>query len=207
MDFLYLLIPTFFIILFLTPLFVEVKLTLDVLTFSGVLSVFLFKIKLHHLIYRVENHRLIMQEEKDDDEKEFEFDSRQVVFYKSLLSEVKDKTRLKELFVFYNLGLNDAFASAMAAGTVNTALLIFFTAIKNQKPTASLGVYDTVSYNREIAEFAVKTKISVTLFDILYALFIAYITSVRFVHKENEKKSKQNAEEKNINKNFAKYKN
>ncbi len=187
MNFLYLLIPAFFIILFLTPLFLEVKLTLDVKTFSGVLSVFLFKIKVHHLIYSFEKNKLIVQGENEDDQgQEFDMSSREVVFYEQLVKEIFDKTRLKYLFVFYNIGLNDAYLSAMVAGAINTALLIFFTTLKNSKPTASFGVYDTVSYNRELCEFAVKTKVSVTLFDMIYSLLYAYITSIRFAHKQEE---------------------
>ena len=187
MSYLYLLIPTFFIIIFLAPLFLEVKVTLDVKTFSGVLSVFLFKIKVHHLIYRFEKNKLIVQGENEDDQgQEFDMSSREVVFYEQLVKEIFDKTRLKYLFVFYNIGLNDAYLSAMVAGAINTSLLIFFTALKNSKPTASFGVYDTVSYNRELCEFAVKTKVSVTLFDMIYSLLYAYITSIRFAHKQEE---------------------
>lgn len=186
MDFLYLLIPTVLFIILFMPLFVGFKVTLDALTFSGVISIFLFKFKFHHFIYKFDGKKFVFQEDGKDDG-EFELSEQQMIFYKTLFSEVKDKTRLKTLFVFYNIGLNDAYRSAMTAGTVNAFLLIFFTAIKNQKPTASLGVYDTVSYNREVCEFAIKCRISVTIFDILYALLISYITSVREPKREKEK--------------------
>ncbi len=187
----YLLIPAVTIIILMMPIFFEFKLTLDAFTFSGVLSVFLFKKKLHHLIYKLEKGKLIIQDEESEGQ-EFDLDSREIVFYKDLISEVKEKTRLKELFVFYNIGFGDAFVTAMACGAINNALLIFFTAIKNQKPTASLGVYDTVSYNRHLCEFAVKIKITITIFDILYALLMAYITSVRFVHQKNAQEAGKN---------------
>lgn len=191
----YLIIPTVIIIILMMPIFLEFKVTFDAKTFSGVVSVFLFKIKLRHLIFRFSKGKLIIQDEKSQGQ-EFDADSREVVFYKALFSEVKDKTRLKELFVFYNIGFGDAFVTAMVCGAINSALLIFFTAIKNQKPTASLGVYDTVSYNRDLCEFAVKSKISVTIFDMLYALLMAYITSVRFVHQKNAEMTGENLSQK-----------
>ena len=48
------------------------------------------------------------------------------------MKEIKDKTRLKQLAVFYNIGTGDAFSSAMVAGLVNFVVTSLFTNIKNQ---------------------------------------------------------------------------
>ena len=86
-----------------------------------------------------------------------------------MIKQIKDKARLKEIYLFYNIGLQDAFASAMLCGLINTVATIFFTKIKNEKPTASFGVYDTVSYNKRVLELSFMTKVSISLFDIVYS--------------------------------------
>ena len=101
------------------------------------------------------------------------------------IDEVKDKTRLKEISVYYHLGTGDAFQSAMLGGLINTSLLSFLSSIKNTKPTASLGVYDTISYNRKICQFAIKAIMSISLFDIVYSLLHSVILT-----KKNESKLK-----------------
>ena len=78
----------------------------------------------------------------------------------------------------------------MFAGIINLASLIFFTNLKNTKPTASLCVYDTVSYNRLVLEFAVKTVMTISLIDIAYSFVISLIITNR-ITKEKIKNQKQ----------------
>ena len=101
-----------------------------------------------------------------------------------LFNEIKDKTRLKEISVFYNLGVGDAFQSAMLGGNINVLLFSIMGVIKNAKPTASLGVYDTISYNREVCQFAIKAVMSISLFDVAYSLMRSVILTKRKSNKE-----------------------
>ena len=108
-----------------------------------------------------------------------------MLFMKMFITEIKDKTRLKEISVFYNLGIGDAFASAILGGFINTTLIAFMSSIKNEKPTANLGVYDTISYNRKVCQFSVKTVLSISLFDVVYSLLHSVILT-----KKNENQLK-----------------
>ena len=103
--------------------------------------------------------------------------------------QIKDKIRLKELFVFYNLGVGDAFESAMLGGFLNVAVLTFFTTLKSKKPTASLGIYDTISYNKSIFEIALKGKISISLIDIAYSFLNSVILTWKTKSKEKHNMS------------------
>ena len=173
MNGLYLLIPTFFILLLTMPVFIEVKGTLNVLNMSGVLSVFVFKKKIQHICYQIKGKTFILQDEGGTNEKEVAFDSQEVILYEEFVKQIKNKTRLKELFVFYNIGLSDAFLSAIKNWTTWDPV----STIKNKKPTASLGVYDTVSYNKEVFEISVKGKVSISLFDVVYSFVNSVILS------------------------------
>lgn len=175
----YLLIPFFLIILFFLPIKLEARVSFNVLDFSGALGVFLYKKKLLHEQFWIKGKKIITKSDDEIETKEMDFQSSEVIFIETLTQEIKDKTRLKEISIFYNIGAKDAFLSSMLVGFVNFAITIFLTNVKNQKPTASLSLNDTVSYNREVCQFAVKLIMSISLFDVVYSLINSIIISKR----------------------------
>lgn len=175
MQSLYFLIPMSVIIVLLFPLKFQVRLTFNLESLSGVICLYIFKIKIKYYHYQIKGKNIILKNEKETRMKEVEFDEKQLIIAETFRRQVKNKSRLKELFIFYNLGVGDAFTSAMLGGAINTAFTIMFTTIKNKRPTASMGIYDTISYNREIFEIAGKGSISISLFDVVYSLVMSVI--------------------------------
>lgn len=173
----YLLIPFVLIVLCFIPIKLEARLSFNVLDLSGAFGIFLFNIKLDHEEIWIKHKKIIMKKDNKVESKEIELDSDELIFIQTFIGQIKDKTRLRLISVFYNLGLNDAFMSSMVAGYINVALLTLFTAIKNSKPTASLGVYDSISYNREVCQFAIKIILSISLFDVVYSFIRSVILS------------------------------
>ena len=186
MQSLYYLIPMFLIILFIFPLILQVRVSFSLEDFSGVICLFIFKIKVKYYMYQIKGSKIILQNEKQTKIKEFEFDPSQLVIAQIFKSQLKNKARVKELFVFYNIGLGDAFRSAMVGGVINTAVLTYFTMLKNKRPTASFGIYDTISYNREVFEVAGKGSVSISLFDVAYSLLMSVIL-IKNLAKQNKK--------------------
>lgn len=182
----YLLIPFFIIVVLFIPIKIEGRGSFNVIEMSGAIGIFLYKCKLSHELIWFENKKLYTRKEDSIESKEFEFSSKEMIFVEKLINQIKDKTRLKEISIFYNLGVGDAFESAMIAGHINTILMILLGIIKNQKPTASVGVYDTISYNREVCQFAIKTVMSISLFDVVYSLIRSVILTKRNINKEKE---------------------
>ncbi len=186
MQSLYYLIPMFLIILFIFPLIIQVRVSFNLEELSGVICLFIFKIKVKYYMYQIKGKKIILQNEKQTKIKEFEFDPSQLVIAEIFKSQLKNKARVKELFVFYNIGLGDAFRSAMVGGVINTAVLTYFTMLKNKRPTASFGIYDTISYNREVFEVAGKGSISISLFDVAYSLLMSVIL-IKNLAKQSKK--------------------
>lgn len=182
----YLFIPFAVIVIFMLPLKIKLKFSCNLLEKHGAFAVFLFKTKLMHQQFWVKNGKILLQDDKTSSSTEIEFDSKEVIFTKVLANQIKGKTRLKELFLFYNVGVQDAFASAMLAGGINLFMLIFFTSLKNTRPTASMAVYDTVSYNRQVLEFAFKSNISLSLFDAVYSFVVSLIITNRIAKQKFE---------------------
>lgn len=179
----YLLIPFGLILLCFLPIKMEGKASFNLLEMSGAFGIFLYKIKMTHEEVWISHKKIMMKKDKNVESKEIDLSSKEILFLKIFISQIRDKTRLRLVSVFYNLGTGDAFTSSIAAGYINSILLIFFTSIKNSKPTASLGVYDTISYNKEVCQFAVKIILSITLFDVVYS----FIRSVILTNRRKKK--------------------
>ena len=168
-------IPAFAILLLVFPIFLEVKISFNPLKNRGVVALFLFSKKL--IYYYVEFHGkyITLVNDTETKQEELEFDSPKFAVIEEFIKQVKDKVRLKYLFVYYNIGLGDAFRSAMFAASVNQLLNFVFIRLKSRKPTASFCIYDTVSYNRTIFEMAGRMKISISLFDLVYSFVYSTI--------------------------------
>lgn len=187
----YLLIPFCLILVFFLPIKIEGRASFNILEMSGAVGIFLYKIKLSHELIWIENKKIYTKKEDSVESKEFELSSQEMIFVQMFLNEIKDKTRLKEISVFYNLGVGDAFESAMLAGHINVLLLALMGVIKNAKPTASLGVYDTISYNREVCQFAIKAVMSISLFDVAYSLVRSVILTKRNARQKDKKERRE----------------
>lgn len=185
MDSLYFLIPTFFIILLILPIFLEVRVSFNALDKSGVFCVYLFKKKLQYFIFEIDGREIKLKDEQQTQEKQIDFDSPELAFYQEFVAQIKDKTRLRFLEVFYNIGLSDAYLTGVVCGALNVAILIFFTSLKNSKPTASLALYNTSSFNRTVAELAGVINLSISLFDVAYSFANSVILSKKKSRNQN----------------------
>ena len=177
MSTLYFLIPTVIIILLVMPIFLEVRLSFNLLDKSGVFCIYLFRKKLQYFKFEIDGREIKLKDEEETKEKQIDFDSPEIALYEEFSTQIKDKTRLRFIEVFYNVGLNDAFLTSMICGVINIAVLIFFTSLKNKKPTASLQLYNTSSFNKKVANLATVINLSISLFDVVYSFIISVILS------------------------------
>lgn len=180
---LWLIIPAVIIFLLFLPIILEIKLSYNVLTNTGVISLYLFKKNLIYYIFEINGNHIALKNEDETIEKAIEFDSPELEFYKYLMKEIKEKVRLRFIDVFYNIGAGDAFLTSMLCGAVNTICLTIYSYIKNVKPTTSLGLYDTASYNRNEATIVFKGNLSITLFDLVYSLLLSVIITLKIKNK------------------------
>ena len=180
---LYLIIPAVIILLFFLPVVIELKITYNILTNTGVISVYLYKFNITYYIFEIKGNEISLKGENDKTEKKLELSGPELVFFTSLVKEVLDKLRLRYMDIYYNIGLEDAFLTSMVCGTINLAILLFFARTKNSKPTASLGLFDTVSYNKREAVVILDTNVSISLFDLVYSLTLSGILTMKYKNK------------------------
>ena len=179
LNFLYYLIPAVVIVLLVFPIFVEVRISFNPLFNRGVVALFLFRFKVMYFIFSFHGKYIELENEKETKRQELEFSSQQFALMEEFVRQIKDKVRLKKMYVFYNIGTGDAFGSALVCGVLNFALTQAFLVLKSHKPTASFCVYDTVSYNKTQFEVAGRVAASISFFDVAYSFILSVILTRR----------------------------
>ena len=176
---LYYLIPMVVILVLVLPVFVEVRGSYNPVFNKGVISLFVFKKQIFYYIFSVKGRYIELQNKDETKLQKLEFASEKFAVVEKFMEEIKEKIKLKKLYVFYNIGVGDAFFNAMICGCLNEVLRQVFVRIKNKKPTASFGIFDTVSYNANVCEFAVCGQVSISFFDVVYSFIYSVIITKR----------------------------
>ena len=176
---LYYLIPLFFVLLFVLPVFISVKASYNVLKNRGAMGIFLFGKKIKSLRFALNGSSIKIYEDGEVIEEEIEFNGEEAVLIEEIMKQIKKKVRIKSLQINYNIGLGDAFQTAMLCGAINFAVLTAFTRLKCGKPTVSLLICDNVAYNQTVFEFAISSKISISLIDLVYSFMNSVILTLR----------------------------
>ena len=191
MNSLYYLIPAVVVIILVFPVFAEVRVSFNPLFNRGVVALFLFRIKVFYFIVSFHGTYVELQNEKETKRQEIEFSSQQFAHVEEFSKQIKDKIRLKKMYVFYNIGTGDAYSSALVCGLVNLVLMHVFLVLKSHKPTASFCVYDTVSYNKTQCEVAGRVAASISFFDVAYSFVLSVILSRRRMKNEKANTSQK----------------
>ena len=184
MESLYFLIPAFVIVVLVFPVFAEVRVSFNPLFNRGVVALFLFRFKVLYFIFSFHGKYIELENEKETKRQELEFSSQQFALMEEFSKQIKDKVRLKKMYVFYNIGTGDAYSSALVCGILNYALTQVFLVLKSHKPTASFCVYDTVSYNKTNCEVAGRIAVSISFFDVAYSFILSVILTRRRAKKD-----------------------
>lgn len=168
-------IPAILIILFVLPVVVEVRLSYNPIENTGTIALFLFRKKLLHYVFDLHMSYIVCRNDKETKIQKLSFSGEDFEVLKVFTDEIEDKLKLTKLYVFYNLGIDDAFSGAMISGLVNQLCIQAFLFLKSKKPTASMCVFDNVCYNRQVCEFAVKSVVSISLFETFYSYVYAFV--------------------------------
>ncbi len=169
MRYLYILIPFVFLIIFFIPIRLKVKASYNVFQNRGAMGLFVFRIKLKSLIFRTDNFDLKIYDSLNSQEESFDFSVQESVFAKYFIFQMKKMIKIKRININYNIGLDDAYKSAMLAGFVNAMFLSFISRLKFKKPKASFLLCDNVSFNKRVFEISANMCFSISLFAFVYS--------------------------------------
>lgn len=175
----YLLIPTLIIFLMLTPIFFHVKGSYNVFDNKGAVGIFLFGMRVKWFTFYLDMDGVKLRDDDDKKDRDFDLNSAETLFYYNLIKQISNKTKIKLISVLYNIGFEDAFQTACFCGVVNLMLIMILTRVKCSKPTTSMLIYDNPSFNSKVFQVAVRTKFSITIFDVVYSLIVSLILTNR----------------------------
>lgn len=127
---------------------------------------FSFEVKCDRIILRTNKKRIDMLF--------LEFDPK-LKFYQKLSNEIKDKVKLKYLDIYSRIGTTDASSTALMTGALAVLAKAICSKIKNSKPTATININAFAEFKKKVFEVLVYSKISLSIFDFLYAVVIAWL--------------------------------
>lgn len=179
MESIYLLIPLFLLLVFTIPLIINIRLSFNLKNYTGIVSIYLFKIKIILVIFRLKDHNVIVHKKSKKSESEFELSDKQKRFFEQFIFQIKDKVNIKTLVSFTRIGTQDALVTSIYNGLINSLFAMIFGYVKNLKPYAKIDVVSYPAFNRELFLITLCGKISISFFDILYSFFMASMIEKR----------------------------
>lgn len=175
MQSLWLIIIVLFLILFIVPIFAKLYFSFNVLDNLGAISLYIFFIKIIAYKIKYESGQIVVFTSKHEKDIEIQVSNKQLRFLKQLSVQLKQKIILKKVIIYSRIGLNDAANSAILTGVFNSIVSCFVGYVKNIKKSAKFYVLNNPNYNGYNFTFSSTISCSITIFDVIYALIMAFV--------------------------------
>lgn len=146
---------------------------------SGLVVMKLWNIKIQYFSFQLKPKSIVIRTNNKKTQVEYSFNDPQIKFYENLSLQINEKIKIKHIDIYSNVGTGDAAESALICGVLNVFYKIFSAYIKTMKPTCSINISSHAQFNKKVFDFSVYSKISLSLFDFLYCLFIALLEKDR----------------------------
>ena len=165
----------FFIFLFLfllitLPLAFEIKIQFNCNLKKGHIFIKIFKIRIIDYIVKYENNKILLYNNKNIKKIDFTINKEEINFANIIQKEIFKRIYLNSNILTIDIGIiNNPFILAIIFGSVQSFLNIIYGIISFQKPTSKL-LYKINTYNnKNLAIITMKTKFSISLFNLLFA--------------------------------------
>lgn len=175
MQSLYLLILLFFIILIITPLGFRVKVFYSIKSNRGAVSIKLwcFWIKKIKLIFK--GNKIYVLEKHNNSEIEIELGEPQLRFLQFFNDEVKDKVKLRSVYAFMRVGVDNPFYAALLSSLSQDVVLGVFAYIKNKMQLAHFNLKAYTSFTEFNYIIAFNVRLSLSILDVLYSFVMSIL--------------------------------
>lgn len=141
----------------------------------GLVVVKCWFLKLKHFSFQIASGGIVVRTENTKKQVNYAFSDPKLKFYERLMLEIKDKTKAKSLFVDAEVGANWAKNTAMFCGLTDVALKILCAYVKNMKPTCKMHAMAHPNFQKNVLKISVYSKVSISIFDFLYAVVFAWL--------------------------------
>lgn len=172
-------VPALFMLFLIFPLVFNLRVTMQPFQNIVIFSLCFFKRKLFYSEISISGKKIRIANDKKVIYKEIEFDKAKFDTMQHFVKKVSKKIKIKSIDVLYNVGVGDAFQSAMLCGELNQLCMQSFVYLKHRNPTASLSLSGNVSYNDYVFVLVANNKFSFSTLDILSTFVYAFVTRKR----------------------------
>lgn len=95
-------------------------------------------------------------------------------FYGDLSKEIQDKIKLKSFDFYSKIGTGDAASTALWTGFMAALAKAVCSKMKTSKPTANININAYSEFKRRIFEVSLYSKVSLSIFEFLYSVLMAW---------------------------------
>ena len=149
----------------------------DFLENSGLVVIKLWFFKLKQFSVQFKKDGIVIRTGKQVEEVKYAFNDPKLKFVQDFSKEVMEKTKVKLVDIYSNVGAGDAQGSALLSSSVNVLWKILMAKIKNTKPTCTVDITNQTFFNDKVFNVSVFSKVSLSIFDALYSLIFAWLKS------------------------------
>lgn len=172
MESVWLLIVLFVFIILIFPMFFRLYFFYSPLKNSGMIIMKLWFITITYLSFQLKTNSIIIRSKKERIQIEYQYEDPKLKFYEYFYLQLRHKLKLKYLDIYSEIGTGDAFHSAMLSAVMNIIYKIIGSYIKNAKFSSSIVVNTKTEFNKPAFSISIFSKASISIFDIIYCLFI-----------------------------------
>lgn len=167
------LLPILFLFLFLSigQVF-KIYVAYDIYKNEGLVVFKFFALKIINVSFSFSVNEIKIITNKKIKTISFEPSDPNLKFAQALSVQIKDKLRVKEIDISAKIGLGEAQQTAILSAAAGVFFKVLCAYVKNVKPTASVNAEAFSSFHTKVLQIAFYGKMSLSLFDFLYALLV-----------------------------------
>ncbi|MCQ2555822.1 MAG: hypothetical protein MJ149_00625 [Clostridia bacterium] len=166
------------ILIVVYPWFVRVDVKVNVLKLKAVVHlIFLNKIVVEYKV-RIKNGYVYINHKNKQRKEKLSAKNVNIIFFLNLIKEMYFRQQLLTLGLTSNFGyIFDANVTAVGCGYIDVVSKCVFSKIKNNKKSAHIFVLVEPKYNEDICNLKVVNESRMSIFDALYAIVIAWVST------------------------------
>ncbi len=121
--------------------------------------------------------KIYLIRDKNNKKLEIEINEEKLKFLKTLFIEIKNKIKIREIRVNSETGIVNPFYTAYFSSIFSSIILGIFASLKNSQPTASFELKNETNFYDNIFNLKSYYKLSISIFDVIYSIFVALLTT------------------------------
>ena len=171
----YLLILTIFILFITFPFTFTIKASYDVIENCGSLGVKTLFLNLFVAKIKRKGMDLLIITQKKNSKIDFEVGEKQWAFIKNFKNEISNKLKIRKIFFYSNLGLENPFYSAMFSSSFLIFISILISRLKAFEPTGKFVHKGSTNFYNNKFSLGIKFRFAVSIYDILYTFIYSIL--------------------------------